>query len=413
MKKIACGLWLHNRQCSRPRNLWKSRDQSDDNDKKGARGKAKKGKTTATVTQSAGFSCGTAPPANGSSPVEETGEDPRLSEGDELQLPPLKKQRAYSVQMTKASHSRSDGVHKPATTVSLQRATQSSPARPPGSQQTPIDLDSLTPNPIRRILFPSPKRHDGSTTLTENGANSDEVSHGTSSDRGQNTNDEHDNRDDRDDFDHNNADKENHPPNDDGLDDLFNEISEQEFRPSTPQPGLAAQSGLTNPLKTPTQQFTPRNFINSGDFFSSAAKAYLHGTATPTRTPSKISPLQQITLEEMTPISRHIKEFLSDGFTGSSPSKYIDFSSLPNLDENTSVRHYPGDNEFQFNGLISTDAAIPSSPPAWFGVYEDPSESTNFYCDTAEASGSNWMLNLNSSPVKQGLENSNAGVAED
>lgn len=33
--------------------------------------------------------------------------------------------------------------------------------------------------------------------------------------------------------------------------------------------------------------------------------------------------------------------------------------------------------QFDSQDLISTDVPMPSSPPAWFGVYEDPAENTH------------------------------------
>ena len=415
-KSLACGLWLHNRQCVRPRNLWKSRDQPDDNEKKGGKCKTKKGKNSGTVARSTSFSHESVPPGNGSSPVDEVCEDPRVSEGDELQLPPLAKQRAYSVHMTIAPHSRSEGTNEPNAVATLQRAIKSSPARLLGSQQAPIDLDGLTPHSTRRILFPSPKESDESTALAENKANSDETAHGASLDRGQSMHDDQQNDDDGDECDPKNANKENERPNDDGLDDLFNEVPEQEVRPSTPQPELAAQSGLPNPFRTPTQQSAPRNFLNSGDFFSSAAKAYLHGTATPTRTPSKLSPRQLIPGDEMTPatFTRHLNEFLQGGFADSSPSKIIDFSSMPNLEESSSPNHYLDGNDFAFSDMLNADAPMPSSPPTWFGVYEDSSDSNNnFHGDTIDAAGTeDWMLKFGSSPRKAAMENADAGVIE-
>jgi hypothetical protein len=42
--------------------------------------------------------------------------------------------------------------------MALQRAIQQSPARAVGSKESPIEVeDNLTPNPVRRVLFPSPR----------------------------------------------------------------------------------------------------------------------------------------------------------------------------------------------------------------------------------------------------------------
>ena len=398
----ACGLWLHNRQCSRPRNLWKSRDQSDDNDKKGGKGKAKKGRTGGATTQSTDHSYGTALPANGSSPAEGASEDPQIAEGDELQLPYLKTGRASSLQVTGFPHSKSEGMNDSVNAAALQRAVQSSPPRLIGSQQTPIDLDGPTLNSTRRILFPSPNRSGEATAPAENYEN------------GNVTVSENDSKEDHgthEDSENNNADKENQAPDDEEFDDLFDEAQAETSRPSTPPPRLTEP----NPFQTPTQQSAQRSFLSPGNVFS-GAKAFFYGQSTPNRTPSKTSPRQQIPLEEMTPLTRHFHEFFSDGgLADSSPSTFIDFSSLPNLGGSTSSDQYLDGNSFEYNGFTSTDAPMPSSPRPGFGVYEDlPGESIGFNGDAAGLTGSeSWMLNFGSSPLKAGLKDPAAEEIEE
>ena len=50
----------------------------------------------------------------------------------------------------------------------LTRAVQSSPVRLEGSQQSPIEVDDLTPRPTRRLLFPSPRRDGEIKSLDDN-----------------------------------------------------------------------------------------------------------------------------------------------------------------------------------------------------------------------------------------------------
>ena len=398
----ACGLWLHNRQCSRPRNLWKSRDQSDDNDKKGGKGKAKKGRTSGATTQSTDHSYETVLPANGSSPAEGASEDSHMAEGDELQLPPLKTQRASSLQLTRFPHSESEGMNNSVNAAALQRAIQSSPPRLIGSQQIPIDLDGPTLKSTRRRLFPSPNRSGESTALAENyGIGNATVSENV-------PREDHSTHEDSE---NNNADKENQVPDDDRLSNLFGEEQAETSRPSTPPPRLTE----TNPFQTPTQQSALRSLLSPGDAFSSA-KAFFHGQSVPNRTPSKTSPRKHISLEEMTPLTRHFHEFFSDGgLADSSPSKFIDFSSLPNLEESTSSGQYLDGNSFEYNDFISTDAPMPSSPPPGWGVYEDlPGESMGFNGDVGGVTGSeSWMLNFGSSPLKAGLKDPAAEETEE
>jgi hypothetical protein len=50
----------------------------------------------------------------------------------------------------------------------LTRAVQSSPVRLEGSQQSPIEVEDLTPRPTRRLLFPSPRREGEVKSLDDN-----------------------------------------------------------------------------------------------------------------------------------------------------------------------------------------------------------------------------------------------------
>ena len=53
----------------------------------------------------------------------------------------------------------------------------------------------------------------------------------------------------------------------------------------------------------------------------------------------------------------------------------MDFPSLPSLHNTPGRRTMDFDfSQFDSQDLLSTDVPMPSSPPAWFGVYEDPIE---------------------------------------
>ena len=92
---------------------------------------------------------------------------------------------------------------------------------------------------------------------------------------------------------------------------------------------------------------------------------------TPKRTPSK-SNIQA--LGELTPFTAHLNSLLSEA----NDSQNFDFPSLPSLDTSPNrVRNDFDFSQFDTTDFLSTDAPMPSSPPAWFGVYVDPVEQGN------------------------------------
>ena len=276
------------------------------------------------------------------------------------QLPVFRKPRALSVQLSPVT--RENSHPEASAVIALQRAIQSSPARLNGTQSAPIDVEQLTPKPTRRLLFPSPPNDSTTKTASANKLPSARDldflgSHhrDSLSSVGQDSND-----------------KENQPPpfEEDGpaLDGLF-EDGGLNLRPTTPTPTNKMQdSGM---FKTPKNNVTPHRLPpTTGDFFSSTAKAILQHPTTPKRT-TRSSSSQP--LGEITPFTAHINQLFSEA--NGSPSADFDFPSLPSL-HNTPGRM---GNDYSFGNFdsqdfFSTDAAMPSSPPVWFGVYEDPNE---------------------------------------
>ena len=304
---------------------------------------------------------------------------------DEPQLPPMNRQRAMSAQMAPSKQTKSDSAIENTAVVALQRVIKSSPARFLGTKHVPIEVDDLSPKPTRRVLFPSPKHRTvvglGGCDDIQAGSGSNRYSHATAKSL-VGTSDI--------------IDKENRAPLDtaqDPFDDLFDELSKPTSCPTSPSPSSRL---LSNIFKTPTK--TPsKNVLTTGDFFSSAAKAFLHAPRTPSRTPNKEP------LGEMTPFTRHLNQMLSDANGGDSPSKRsvsktMDFLSLPPLDSSADASSIPGrffrSEDFDFGALCSEGVGMPSSPPgAWFGVYEDP----------GEMSRGGWApLEFGSSPLRDG-----------
>ncbi|MCJ1433179.1 hypothetical protein MMC27_002538 [Xylographa pallens] len=378
-----CGLWLNNHKSMRPKSVYEQR--KDDKSRKGGGGHRKKSITadSSNDAQSGAINM----PYNTSSPMD-GGDEEMLVEpeqDDEPQLPPMNRQRAMSAQVAPNIQTKSDVVMGTTAVAALQRAIQSSPGRFLGTKHVPIEVEDLTPKPTRRVLFPSPKHR---TVIGLGGC--DDIPEASKSPRSSPasaktflaTVDT--------------TDKENRPPPEpaqDPFDDLFDEVPKPASCPSSPSPSSRLPSHI---FKTPTK--TPsKHVFTTGDFFSSAAKAFLHAPRTPSRTPNKE------VLGEMTPFTRHLSQMLSDANGGDSPStfspsKAMEFLSLPPLENSADVSSTPGryfrSEDFDFGTMCSDGMGMPSSPPgAWFGVYEDPREG----CSTGWA-----PLEFGSSPLKLG-----------
>lgn len=349
----ACGLWLTTRKCMRPREMWE-KNQRDPDEKRKRAPRSKKTKNTdsdpATNDAPREMNEGPdpSPPPNGAGPGGNVDDvDP---------LPHMNRQRALSEQ--------ENGNNKEdlSVAIALQRATRSSPARFMGTQHVPINVEDLTPKPTRRILFPSPKQAGDRISLPGNGANAGNESSEVSSTAIDSALQEDDSQ----------ADKENRPPSDEdkSFDEFVDDVHSVAARPITPPPSSNLVSKI---FQTPRKPATPeRNVPKTGDFFSSAAKALLLPT-TPKRTPGKSNSQP---LGDMTPFTAHLNQLLSECNNMSPSAHNFDFPSLPSLRNTPSGRMR---DEFDFphfdpQNLLSTDGPMPSSPPAWFGVYEDPVE---------------------------------------
>ncbi|KAK4696040.1 hypothetical protein P7C71_g1818, partial [Lecanoromycetidae sp. Uapishka_2] len=279
---------------------------------------------------------------------------------DEPQLPVMQHRRSSSVETTSCQE-RPRSLNDASALAALQRAIKSSPHKFVGTEHVPIEVEDLTPNPTRRILFPSPTQSQTARlkrdlSTASGTCDQQQGSRGTPI------------------ADANQANKENCPPDagEDDLDQFFEEdayINAHNARSTTPTPKSSTRLSI---LKTPTR--SPKRLPpTTGDFFSSAAKALLRPLATPKRTPTKDTQ----PLGELTPFTAHLNQLLSDANSGSPGSQNFDIPSLPSL-HNTPGRHTrPMDFDFSHldsQDLLSTDVPMPSSPPAWFGVYEDPVE---------------------------------------
>ena len=306
-------------------------------------------------------------PSDGSSPAPGAADDATNQNSHSgthhrsPQLPVMRKSRSRSMQLSPTS--KQNGLPEASAALALKKAIQSSPARLIGTQVAPIDLEELTPKPTRRLLFPSPSQSESNKsvdfsrpTSAKKPAIIDPSLQSAESDR---------NRDQ--------DDKENCPPSQedgesgfiDAADDIYRAIT----RPTTP---TATRGGSdSDTFKTPKNRGTPRRVPpTTGDFFSSTAKALLQHPRTPKRS---VTGTGGQPLGEITPFTAHRNQLFSE--TNESPSANFDYPTLPSH-HNTPGRSAPDYNfpHFDSQDFFSTDAPMPSSPPVWFGVYEDPLE---------------------------------------
>ena len=316
------------------------------------------------------------------------------------QLPVFRKPRALSMQISPVNSK--NGLPEPSAALALQRAIQSSPARLVGTQNVPIDVEQLTPKPTRRLLFPSPRptpEMNGSAPDILSSANASNNAsphtHHATIPKNQDQNN-----------------KENRPPlTENEIPTLENSLKQDEDpnpRPTTPTPINISQGSVT--FKTPKATSTPHRLPpTTGDFFSSTAKALLGHPSTPNRH-ARSSSSQP--LSEISPFTAHLNKLFSEA--NGSPAADFDFPSLPSL-HNTPGRTF---DSYSFTNLdsqdfFSTDAPMPSSPPVWFGVYEDPDEQeTNELFNDYQAPGNADTTKSSEAPKVPGLigEQGRAGV---
>lgn len=350
---VACGLWLHSRKCMRPKEVWEKPPNGGDGKRKrpasGKRQRTDSGSDVAAANAPSGAALysDSSSPANGGQ--NDGMEEPRL--------PVLKHRRASSDQVAQP-HGTTKFSNNRAAMAALQRAIKSSPHKFGGTEDAPIEVGDLTPQPTRRLLFRSPTRsHEarskGHSVSGKNvqRAKPKAVGHVQLDIAEQ-------------------ADKENCPPTEgDSLDQLFEEDACPDVRSKTPTRTSSKKATLLRtPLRSPE-----RHPPSTGDFFSSAAKALLRSPITPKRSSAK----ETKPLGELTPFTAHLNQLLSETNNGSPGSQTFDFPSLPSL-RNTpgrATRNIDFDfSQFDSQDLLSTDVPMPSSPPAWFDVYADPVE---------------------------------------
>ncbi|TVY25760.1 CENP-A multicopy suppressor protein [Lachnellula hyalina] len=244
-----------------------------------------------------------------------------------------------------------------AASAALARAIQSSPGRWHGTQQSPIDVEDQLGS-TRRLLFPSPRKDGSPKVLGEVMTNVVQIAtdlrplnkealvaliEAT--------------------------DKENCPPGIEVADadaELLRLFEEEVARPSTP----TQKSPPTNPFKTPTRKTPSHRPITRSVSKSSRSQKSpreLLFAPTPSKTPISLrrSPRFQNNFES--PFTARLNQMMSE--TNQSPSRALEFSSLPNL---PNLMANGTEMNFNLEDFFSTDVPMPSSPPRIFQLYEDP-----------------------------------------
>lgn len=397
-----CGLWFLKKCTMRPRKFW-------DKSEKPAKRKRPAASRTKSVMQEEDLASDAIVPHSDAVGPEDGVKVCANLDGtvdNSMPPPPVTMRRASTSQ----AHECNPTLDGQAAEDALRRAIQSSPAGLRGSRHSPIDIDpDLTPQPTRRLLFPSPRKDGEAKSLSPTSqaaaadtheANKDNPSEKPRCERCKKLRKACDRerpcgRCDNADIGYDgcipvpranwfetpvvqmanveeeNPDKENCPPSaSTEHDDLAHLFEDPASSKTTPQKDALFQ----DLLKTPTPGSRHRNPLTPrrGADDSSLQR-------TPTRmTPSRniLTPrgTRTVTIGPDTPFTRQLNEMLSSGHYSSDNG--LDFSTFPTF--NTPGRTDYTD--FMTDDFMSSDMPMPSSPPKSLGVgfelYEDPSTAT-------------------------------------
>jgi hypothetical protein len=347
----ACGLWLINKGLRRPENLWNNdstrRDSAENSERPKRPSRAKRQRADDELR----------------SELTDYNSDAINS-----QIPRFVRQEStMSESFQIAESERNDEPDLSVVPESVEVETQppqiASRKSTPGSRKSPIELDHESNTPVRRSLFSSPK---SSGPLGKDVRPKSPLKEKSTLDL--------------------------------DIDLTIDEPEEsvpQIQRPSTPQQQETITLPPVTPLRGNNQDMTksPSDFfktpsnpsekssakrITTSDFFSSAAKAFLHGPTgrTPTKAPATPSKSTQDHLDDMT-ITPNLRRILREAWEFDNNGLGIgDF-----LGDVTNPRTYLGSKSPSPNGRgnakmdISNreEVAVPtSSPPQLFEGYQDP-----------------------------------------
>ncbi|KAG8530414.1 uncharacterized protein KY384_004916 [Bacidia gigantensis] len=337
-----CGMFLTTKKCMRPKEMWDKSQKGPDDKEKGRRRST--GPRPASSGQSTKAASGTF--SDPSSPTSAPKQVDALE--NEPKLPAMK----WGVDShDKTTPSNPCGTMDEASaTAALKKAIRSSPHKFNGTEQEPIEVENLTPQPTRRILFPSP--HQSEKAKSKQRSPTSAVENTSKKDSLEELNEPISRS----------ANKENYPPStEDDIDRFFNEDG------YGPPAHLSTPTGSRSkyPFLNRTPSKSPSKPSSSGG--KSLDRERLLPPSTPKRTPTKTSGV----FPELTPFTAHLSQLLSDANAGS-PGGNFSFPPLPSL-RNTPNNAHLADfdfGHFDSQDLISTDVPMPSSPPPWnFGDF--------------------------------------------
>lgn len=355
-----CGLWFNKSRTMRPRDKWHKKSGTRKSSKRPKNADAGPA-TDGPEPQSEAFFTDHVMPEDGSDDgnVSASVEQMVGSAAGQSQQPAGGRPRSHSMQAQQRPNSEPSQMSALQRDAALARAIQSSPARFHGSQESPIELDELTPRPTRRLLFPSPRREGESKNLDDNAVQSSKSATPEKQAAIQKTMLASDQQADIAIFEAFTTDKENMPPpiddDDDELAHLFLGSPSSLFKTPRKTPPSKSFQHFDNLLKTPTpasrrrkpltpaagnaqpssqHQGTTANIAN--DFLTSPTSSRYFLRSTPTRlaaTPGnrRSNPNSSQTVS---PFSRHLSQMLQDATAEGasfgdvmSPGKF-DFSDI-------------------------------------------------------------------------------------
>ena len=344
---IACGIHLISRKCMRPKEMWnKGQKGPDDKSKRRQNDKRPEPNPFSGDIDHSSVGMYSEP----SSPAKVPGQNDAIE--SEPRLPVLRR----NVHTTEKSSFKASPLDEASAAAALERAIKSSPHKFMGTQEVPIELGDLTPQPTRRVLFPSPKQCEQQPHLKQVSVlsgTSPTLNHTTSRDSPATKSSL--------------LDKENCPPsacND--IDRFFNEDAY-----AAPDRSIILTPSKTKyPFLNRTPKQSPCHRPSTTGEPLSTSKVLVRPPETPKRTSARYAGV----LAEITPFTAHLNQLLSDANAGTPETSHFNFPTLPSL-RNTpnSSRILDFDfGNFDSQDLISTDIPIPSSPPAWnFDSFED------------------------------------------
>ncbi|KAH0547521.1 hypothetical protein FGG08_000246 [Glutinoglossum americanum] len=345
-----CGLWLNKFKNMRPQSQWEKDAVKKAPAKKKATAKRKKilamdGASEANLQSEADLPTESVTLEKHPMESEQRGEDVDNTHD----LPPLKRIRAQSADK---SNNPSDDRQEPwdtAAAAALRRAIQSSPARFLGTRNSPIDVENL--GSTRRLLFPSPK-DKSQKTLLQRGAQI-EAQGNIDADSRDVESEERQRLDQGDD-------KENCPPR--GKEDDITKLVEEELdkRPATP---TNDNSSPLVPFKTPNRITPKQAGIPPSPWRSFNLSPGVHNALPQPQTPNRGGPTLNAgsASTEQSPFTKHLAQLLSEAHTFEMPSPGAGQEPF-------------GLPDFSQEDILAANLFMPSSPPPFFPLYEDPAE---------------------------------------